>query len=171
MIALPRPSATGFTLIEILVVLVIVAIIMTMAVLRFGESDGNRLNREAERLSLLMEAASDEAISSGLMLGWAPTEKGYHFVRFDDATASWQALEGNDTLRPRELPADMQISDVRVNLAPLKKNDKLRFTQSGVNAPFTLLLTHGEARRKLVADVMGRIEQVVEASDGAAAAR
>ena len=47
----------GFTLIEILVVLVIIGVVATLAVVRLGPRDDELLKQEAERLALLLEDA------------------------------------------------------------------------------------------------------------------
>lgn len=154
-------SLRGFTLIEVLVVLVIVGVVVTLAVVRFGESDGSKLGREAERLAALLEVASDEAIASGATLGWRPEERGYRFWKRGD-NAAWVPLEGNETLRPRELPEGMSIGDVRVNRAPLAAEEWVSFAPSGVNSPFSLRLTGPGGERRLQADAMGRIEEVAD---------
>jgi len=157
----------GFTLIEILVVMVIIGIILALSVVHFGESDATRVSREAERLSLLLEAARDEAISSGNTLGWSADARGYRFWKREES--QWLLLEDNDTLRARELPEGMRVAEVRVNLAPLPDGSKLSFSPSGVNAPFTLVLSMGAANRHLAGDAMGRINEVTEASRAAPA--
>lgn len=158
--------AAGFTLIEVLVVLVIVGIVVTIAALRFGDSDGSRIVREAERLSLLLELARDESISSGNTLGWSAEEVGYRFWR-RDAEGIWRELTDHENLRPRTLPEGMTLGEIRVNRVPLGPEEKLMFTPSGVNSAFTLLLKQGEAWRRLNGDVMGRIEEESVAVDAA----
>ncbi|MBV8657907.1 MAG: GspH/FimT family pseudopilin [Burkholderiales bacterium] len=152
-----RSKAAGFTLIEILVVLVIIAIIVTLAAVHFGPSDADRVQTEADRLSLLLESARDEAIAGGVTLGWSPDGQGaYRFWR-QDASGNWMALDDNDALRPRSLPDSMHLADVKVNLAPLGIEGKLVFTPSGVNSPFSLSVGMGEVSRRLSADPLGRI--------------
>ncbi|MFC4159567.1 type II secretion system minor pseudopilin GspH [Chitinimonas lacunae] len=152
-----RRGPAGFTLIEVLVVLVIVGVIVTLAAVRFGESDGSRLGREAERLAALLEVASDEAIASGTTLGWRPDGRGYRFWKRQGNT--WLPLDDNETLRPRELPEGMLIDEVRVNLVPLADEERVAFAPSGVNAPFSLRLRGPGGERRLQADAVGRIEE------------
>jgi general secretion pathway protein H len=62
-----RPSA-GFTLIELLMVLLLVAMTTGLIGLSLRDDDGVRLEREAQRLSALIEAARAQARASGLVV-------------------------------------------------------------------------------------------------------
>lgn len=62
----------GFTLIELLIVLAIVALASAMAMLALRDPQASALEREADRLSALIEGARAEARSSGLPLIWVP---------------------------------------------------------------------------------------------------
>ena len=73
----------GFTLIEILVVMAIVGIVVALAAVRFGMSDVDTLQREAERLSLLLETARDEAIGLGQPIGFSAQPGTYRFWQQD----------------------------------------------------------------------------------------
>ena len=68
-----RGARRGFTLIELLIVLVIVALASTVATLALRDPQASALEREADRLSALLEAARAEARASGLPLLWMPT--------------------------------------------------------------------------------------------------
>lgn len=146
----------GFTLIEILVVMAIVGIVVALAAVRFGMSDVDTLQREAERLSLLLETARDEAIGLGQPIGFSAQAGTYRFWQ-QDAQGAWQALDKNEALRVRELPTPVQLEDIRVNLAPLPPDARVVFSPSGVNAPFSLLLRAGQDKRLLSADPLGRL--------------
>lgn len=65
-------SAHGFTLIELLIVLAIVALASTLAVLAVRDPQASALEREADRLSALLEAARAESRASGLTVRWVP---------------------------------------------------------------------------------------------------
>lgn len=67
-----RPG--GFTLVELLAVLFIVALAVSAVALAFRDSESDRLQREAERLSLLLESARVEARTSGLTVTWLPLD-------------------------------------------------------------------------------------------------
>lgn len=75
-----QPRATrhgmprGFTLIELLIVLAIVALASAVATLALRDPQASALEREADRLSALFEAARAEARASGLPLLWVPAQ-------------------------------------------------------------------------------------------------
>lgn len=66
----------GFTMIEILVVLVIVAIASVSVTLALRDSHQTQLEREAERLTALLESARAEARVAGLPVRWRPLPAG-----------------------------------------------------------------------------------------------
>jgi general secretion pathway protein H len=61
-----KPAAGGFTLVELLVVLVLIGLASGLAGLAMRQSDEARLEREAGRLSALLEGARAEARASGV---------------------------------------------------------------------------------------------------------
>ena len=64
--------ARGFTLIELMVVIAIIAIAAGVATLSLRDPAETQLQREAARLSALLEAARTEARSLGVAVVWAP---------------------------------------------------------------------------------------------------
>ncbi len=75
-------SATGFTLIEILLVVVVVGIMATMAVFTIGGNENRNLANEAKRLHLLLVMAADESIFLGEEFGFFYTEENKYFLRY-----------------------------------------------------------------------------------------
>ncbi len=94
----------GFTLIEILVVLVIVGIIVAVALLSFGTLGDNRnLETEARRLSTLIQMANDDATIQGRDFGLEVMQTGYRFVEFDPFLNQWFEVTDDDFMRERAL--------------------------------------------------------------------
>ncbi len=59
----PATTASGFTLLELLVVLVIIGIVSSFAVLSTGLATHDKpLDKEAQRLLALMQMAGEEAV-------------------------------------------------------------------------------------------------------------
>jgi general secretion pathway protein H len=65
-------AGSGFTLIELLLVLAVVALASTLATLAVRDPQASALEREADRLSALLEAARAESRASGLTVLWVP---------------------------------------------------------------------------------------------------
>ena len=111
----------AFTLIELLVVIVIIAVISAVALLSLGIlGDDRSLQREARRLSSLIELANDEASIQGRDYGLEFMQSGYRFVEYDPLLNQWYAMIGDDFLRPRQIEEGLEfeliIEDRRVLL-------------------------------------------------------
>jgi len=98
----------GFTLLELLVVVVIVAILFTYTTLAIrSDSPEDIIQEEAHRLERLIELALEESILRGEEYGIEVFVDGYRFLRFTDS--HWLPLTGDKILRARELPANMEM--------------------------------------------------------------
>ena len=77
----------GFSLIEILVVVVILAIVSTVALMSMGVlGDDRELRTEARRMQTLLEIAQDEAILQGREFGMEIMLDSFRFVEFNPFT-------------------------------------------------------------------------------------
>jgi len=98
----------GFTLLELLVVVVIVAILFTYTTLAIRSSSPEDLiKEEANRLERLTQLALEEAILRGEEYGIEVHLDGYRFLHFTEN--QWQPLSQDKILRERKLPLDMEL--------------------------------------------------------------
>ena len=146
---------SGFTLIEILVVIVIVGTIASITMLSFGVLGNDReLRTEAKRFAALTEVVLDEAAMQGREFGIELMTAGYRFVEYDALAAQWDDVPGDDVLRLRALPDDVEfelfLEDKQILLdndpAPFDDpdEDKVR-AASDVYAPHLLVFSSGDA--------------------------
>jgi len=161
-------SCTGFTLIEMLVVVFIIGIVAAGVLLSVNlTGTDHELQTESERLATLMNYARDEAEMQTRELGLACSAKGYVFYAFDPRTALWTSIKEDDALRARTLPAGLTIKlqieghDIVFkppNKEDPKKPDIMIFSNGDLSA-FELTVERDDAVRsvKLAVDAKGHI--------------
>lgn len=160
-----KPRLTGFTLVELLVVLVIVGITLSFAVLSLGlRSDKDIVSEESRRIAALMQLASEEAVVQGRELAMQLDGGDYRFLVLDD-NKKWQAIEADEVLRERSLPEGMQAELVVEGIAKSTASSAGRlvyFYSSGEISPFQLSLQ--DKQRKYLfyvnGDAQGLIQQL-----------
>lgn len=86
-----RRAGRGFTLIEVMVVVALVAVAAGVVSLALRDGTHDRLEREAARLTALLETARAEARAAALPVVWRPTpESAEHQFRFIGLPAARQ---------------------------------------------------------------------------------
>lgn len=140
-LSMERRPPHGFTLLEILIVVLLMGLMATFAVLSIGSRAlDDRLDTEARRLNELMSLAADEAVLQGVELGFIHTPDGYAFLILKDG--EWIPVPDFDSLRPRTLSEPFYL-ELRVEDRPVPprnlddEDEKLK--------PQVMLLSSGES--------------------------
>lgn len=148
--------APGFTLVEVLVVLLIMGLLVGMASSIVRPDDRGLACAEADRLAQLLDLASTEARLTGRSVAWTPDAQGYRFWRMT-ADAGWIEIRDSDVLRPRTLPQGMRVAAMQIENVPVTRDMRLEFTPLGRVFAFSIELTFGTARCAVAASPLGEV--------------
>jgi len=130
---LKKSAQAGFTLLEILLVIVMIAITSAMIVPSIQMS-GATLEEEANRLRLVMRFAMEQSQFSGMPIRWVGTQYGWHFEYLEqgDESYTWSPYE-DSPIGTYDLADGIIIQDVNHSgelvlgvktIAAEKKNDE-----------------------------------------------
>jgi general secretion pathway protein H len=163
---------SGFTLLELLVVVVIIGIITSMAVISVNVLGGDHeMQQEAERLQAILVQAREDALLQSRDLGLRIDETSLEFLEYDGRNERWRAVLGDPLLRERTLPAGLRLrlrlEDRDVQLKPRQpatERDPIYpqviLQASGEIVPFDVVFTRDgtDEQRRVSGTVDGRIE-------------
>ncbi|WP_313166912.1 GspH/FimT family pseudopilin [Massilia oculi] len=148
-----RGSSSGFTLVELLVVMVIIGITLGLATLNALPSPRQDLENEARRIALLLQLARDEAIVRNRLVAFEANGERYRFMVRGDT--GWEPVTRDDLLRERSF----KNPPLRLVLEPSGTGgpDMLRITfgREPVDRPFVLTLASGANAVAIRADGVG----------------
>lgn len=152
-----RRALRGFTLIEIMIVIVLAGVVLAMVSVSAFPDDRSKLRTEADRLAQLWTIAYDEAQVRGAAIVWEGRADGYRFMVRDGV--QFVPIERDVALRERR----WEIAPVRVDdVAPgstVRGDGPLRiaFERAGVD-PVAVELAHGDAHFVVRGDGLGRFD-------------
>ena len=163
-----RDRASGSTLIELLVGLVIASVMLGAAVMAFPRTDERRADQAAARAQALIELACERAELTGEDIGFAATQDKLVFGSYRNG--EWQAFPDSpqEALRPRMLDKAVTL-ELRVDdpmLAMRARADagvQALCLASGESTPFVLDL-RGPARQQRL--LRGDGSAIVQQGDG-----
>lgn len=167
-----KPIKQGFTLIELMVVLVIIGVLLTFTTLSMNRHDArHELQTTAQRLTYLLQLAHEQAMLQGVEMGLEVLPTGYRF--YQQQPNGWQLLQQDDTFYPRELPPATQwqldLENRAILLEDVKELPQVLLLSSGELIPFRLRLELTESSQALwqiEGTLMGHIQltQVTDAT-------
>ena len=148
--------ANGFTLIELVIVLLIITITIGLIGINLYRGDNDQVRDEADRIVLLLQAAREEAILQGQVFGVQFTREGYRFQRLN-AKGKLENIDADEVLAPRTLPEGVTLS---FEMDGVAANDEagLLLDPTGNFIPFVLTLRAGEAVWQALGLANGKIQ-------------
>jgi type II secretion system protein H len=160
-VTLQFQTNAGFTLLETLVVVAIIAVMAGIILVSISGNEGNRVRTEAERLQQVMQMAADEAIFQKTEIGMSFTRHSYRFMQYDIVAGNWKDLS-TKPFRAYTLPDGMTFdlieNNKQVHLPEMEPKSNaipsIIFSSSGEMTPYNLALSEPAAvtRALLVAD-------------------
>lgn len=143
----PDCAARGFSLIELLVVVVIVAVLALAVTLSVAGSADRQLLREADRFESLVRLACEKAEQSGREIGVDVDAAGFSFREL--AGDTWRDADAETELRARAWLDGVSVTLARegrgVDLATRDAPPKIVCFSSGEMTPFALTLALADA--------------------------
>ncbi len=143
----------GFTLVELLVVMVIIGLTLGMATLNAIPSPRQDLDKEAQRLALLLQLARDEAIVRNRLVAFEANGDRYRFMVRGDA--GWEPVTRDDLLRER----GFKNPPLQLVLEPAGTGNpemlRITFGREPVDRPFVLTMATGGNTVAIRADGVG----------------
>lgn len=143
----------GFTLLELLVVLVIVGIMLGVVSFNALPNGRQRLQNDAQRIALLLQLAREEAIVRNRPIAFEAGPNSYRFLVRGDQ--SWEPLSDVEMLRQREFA----LSPVQLFIEPALNISegtlRISFGREPVDKPFALSLVVGQDKVVIRADGVG----------------
>ena len=145
------PLGNGFTLIEILVVILIIGITLGFAMMAFGDFGKKRqLLIAAEQFEQYIQLVQQQAILETSTLGVYMDKNTYQVLQLSTA-GTWQSMPGNRIFRPQHLPKGA-IIHLQL-LTTTQKKHLIIIQSSGEMTPFRL--TFGTSQQAHVITVIG----------------
>ena len=146
----------GFTLIEVMVVLVIMGLFVGLVSTISRPDERALLRIETERLAQLLDLAATESRLTGKRIAWTAEGSGYRFWRFG-ADTDWSEIHDVDSLRPRILPQGMKIAGLRVENSFSREKMRLEFTSFGPTLSFVIEMTLGAVSYSVAGSPIGEV--------------
>lgn len=148
----PGGRQRGFTLLEMLVVLVIAGLLVSLASLSLTRNPRTDLNEEAQRLALLFESAGDEAQVRARPISWLPLDGGFRFdIHTNDG---WRPLR-DDLLGPRRWEGG--VTGVAIDYPGSDTHsDRIVFGTESIDTPVQVTLFSAVGRVTIVGTGNGR---------------
>jgi general secretion pathway protein H len=168
--------AHGFTLVEILVVVVIMAVVVSLAVLSMGVTGRDAgLDDETRRIEGLIGLLHERALLEGRDFGLRLEPAAYGFVVYEPFKDQWLPLDQEHEFRHRDLPKglsfELQLDSQTVVLKPVDKTfstdrshqaqapPQVAIAASGEGTPFRLTLTRDQTKTRatVIGDALGKV--------------
>ncbi len=147
-----RRHCGGFTLLEMLVVLMIAGLLLAVVTLAPARNRRTDLAEEAQRLATMLESADDEAQIRSVPIAWQPVDGGYQFYQRGE-NGKWNPLV-DELLAPHRWAAEVTGVSIRYS-GSSDSASRIVFGEESMEAPVTVTLESAGARVAVVGTGIG----------------
>lgn len=145
-----RQTSSGFTLVELMVVIVLIGVLASMVHINLGDNNARNARQEADVLHSLMHGLRERAVLEGQEYGLRIEPGAYQLMRFD--RNRWEAVDTRVQL-PFGLVLDLTLDAQTQPLLPLAETPQLLWLSSDENTAFSLHFDSPPRRwRSIVSD-------------------
>jgi general secretion pathway protein H len=103
-------SSKGFTLVELLVVLLVLSLVAGVAVFSMDVfKSSHNLENTTQALSSRLRLAQTEALFEQQALGIAVDERGYKFYRKNSSDQEWELIVNDSLFKSQAFPSNTQL--------------------------------------------------------------
>jgi len=164
----------GFTLVEILIVLLIITVVVSLTVLTVNSTGrDSQLDEESRRIEGLVGLLHERALLEGRDFGLRIEPAAYEFVVYDSRRDRWMMLDQEREFRHRDLPKgvsfQLQLDAQTVVIKAIDRNlsngepprPQIAIAASGEGTPFRLIMLREATQAKAVVDgdALGKISR------------
>jgi general secretion pathway protein H len=144
---------SGFTLLELLVVLVVMGVMLGMVSMNAIPNKKQALLGDAQRVALLLQMAREEAIVRNRPVAFEVDSEQFRFyVRGD---TGWELLNDNDLFRERSFKKSPLVITMQPSTNQSALPMKIIFGREPVDKPFVLTLAYEDVSVAIQADGLG----------------
>ena len=166
-----RHASAGFTLLEILVVIVILGIAAGLALAQVDPDERDVSAREARRFAGALEYAAQRAQWRNEMLGVSARSDVVRYWKRDVSNDRWRVVDDDDLLRTRSLPAPLEAKALAFAGRAVASDAIVPLRASGRNEPFAFALATPGFRTIIALDPLNRVSIAGPVAQGAAQRR
>lgn len=154
-----KTRTCGFTLLEMMVVLVVAAIMLSVVTLNLMPTAQSVLRDESQRLAFLLENSAMSAQAGGQPLAWSGSGNNYRFWKQNKA-GEWERIDHDNLLHPRSLPETVRIGEVSFNGRGIEPGALILLSPALSAKDFRVTLYGRNLSSDIIGNGLGKVEVV-----------